>query len=718
MKKLLSILISLAHFTLLLHSQNTIAQPAQDLIKHQFKYFQYDNKNYLSIHLKLEKGWHIYWKNPGDSGIATDWNWSTKNPATVIEMLEWPTPTLFKEAGDLWTFGYSGSPTFFASITSALTKESKISLTSSFLVCKEICLPAKFHFDFDVKGEKIIIPNEVMHSESDSNLINLLSSLPKNKTLPANFSWDLYHLEKSPKLRLVIQVPTQIDLEKDSHLLTPFPSQPLNFRHYTFSGSKFIQEIDWDGQYMDPPLELPSNGKFATPYKVAALIRHEPNKDNGVNVSEFEFTHFKTINEVEWNKLTQKTPSDVSVSSTSLLLMILFAFLGGIILNFMPCVLPVISIKLYSLIHHSKKSSNEIIKHHGSYTLGVIFSFWALALLITTLKKSGESIGWGFQLQSPSFVWFMILLFFFLSLNLFGLFEFKTPLGNTLGKIRSHNPYVDDFLSGLLAVIVATPCSAPFLGSALTYAFSEETYKIFLLFTFMGIGLSFPFIVTALYPKSLIMLPRPGKWMEQFKYLMGLALLISVLWLLEVLQHLGNFSQVSFQLYFTLILCFFSLFLYKQCGKATPLVLFLISFTLFNIYRSFPLLKNQFIEIEGQVTNKVDWAPWNEVEINNLLRDEKLFFVDATAKWCITCQVNKKLVMDTNDFYNLAQKYNATLIRLDWTKKDPEMFNWIQNNGAVSVPAYFVGYKGKIYFIGETLSLSKIENAFKNPSSN
>ncbi len=688
------------------------AQKGEDLIQLKVQTFEHLDKKLLAIKVELEKGWHVYWKNPGDSGIATEWKFKTQKNSLSLEMMEWPSPTLYKEAGDLWTFGYSGEKYFFATIQNQNPQDDELTLTADFLVCKELCIPAKLTISFDILKGELKIPEELNINAEKSFLQKQLETLPQAMTLPTNWEWRLYQLKDSTQLKLLFKISPETDVPNDGHLFTAFPMQPFNYKHFKVQDEQFILDIDWDGQYQDPPLSLPTDGILKKSYSLDFLWHKNKNESFKITIPVDKLT---ILNEIEWNALSSpKTTSQQSISG-NILFMLLFALIGGFILNFMPCVLPVISLKLYGLIQHTQKSKSQLIKHHGAYTLGVLFSFWILAIIILSLKSSGEAIGWGFQLQSPSFVWFMLLIFFVLGLNLFGLFEFKTPGGKIISNARSQHPYIDDFLSGLLAVVVATPCSAPFLGPALTYAFSENAFIIFLMFTAIGLGLSFPFIITAIFPKALKVLPKPGAWMNIFKYLMGLALFVSCIWLLEVLQHLGNFPQVSFLLYLTLILIFFSIFLYQKEKKFTPLVIFMFLFTGFNLYRSFYHLKNNFNEEESNQQHSITWEPWQQDKITTLLSQNESFFIDATAKWCITCQVNKKLVFETDDFKNFLEKNSIKPIQLDWTKKDPAMFQWMQQYGAVSVPAYFLGHKGKIVFLGETISISKIENALQNP---
>lgn len=688
------------------------AQKGEELIDLKFHTMKHLDKNIFVIKMKLEPGWHVYWKNPGDSGIATDWKFQTKNKTIDISMLEWPSPTLYKEAGELWTFGYSGEKFFFAEFTKNKTIDDELTLVAEFLVCKELCIPAKHTIAFDSKNGQVLIPAELKITEEESRLHDYFKTLPAKTDFPTNWNWKLYHLENTSQMRLIFTLPNNTFLPKDGHLLTAFPSQPFNFKHFTNNTQQLLMEIDWDGQYQEPAISLPSGNQFTKSFELQFLWHQANNISSKFSLNIDQLTH---VNEAEWKKLELSTAPVITNSpsiNTNIIFMLLFALIGGFILNFMPCVLPVISLKLYGLIHHAKKSKADLIKHHGAYTIGVVLSFWVLALIIILIKQSGEAIGWGFQLQSPSFVWIMIIIFFILALNLFGLFEFKTPGGKVIANARSKHPYIDDFLAGLLAVVVATPCSAPFLGPALTYAFAENAFIILLMFTAIGLGLSLPFIITAAFPQSLNILPRPGAWMNMFKYLMGLALLVSCVWLFEVLQHLGNFSQISFMLYLNLALIFFSIFIYQKEKKMTPIVIFMFCFTTFNFYRSFHLLSHNFTQSEK---TSLEWQPWSEEKIQNLLTSKDIFFIDATAKWCITCQVNKKLVFETSAFNKLIEKHQLKTIQLDWTKKDAAMFSWMQKHGAVSVPAYFLGTKGKIIFLGETISVGKIEDALQNP---
>ncbi|HLW56073.1 MAG TPA: thioredoxin family protein [Bacteriovoracaceae bacterium] len=384
---------------------------------------------------------------------------------------------------------------------------------------------------------------------------------------------------------------------------------------------------------------------------------------------------------------------------------IVFAFLGGLILNLMPCVLPVISLKLFSLIKYQESSQKKLLKHNFFFTLGVLSTFMALAAIVVALKVGGEEIGWGFQLQSPAFVLFMMILLFIMTLNLFGLFEFKTPGGSKLGSAQTKEGILGDFFTGVLTTILSTPCSAPFLGTALTFAFTTNYYTVFLIFLFIGLGLSFPFIMTSLFPASLKFLPRPGLWMEKLKYILGLSLLITTIWLYDVFVSLVEFDLISWRVNLLFALWFFLFFMYQKI-KNRFVIGAIILLTLGSTFVAFKDIKLRTHTPFAQAASK--WTPWSEAKLSELKGE--LVFMDFTAEWCLTCKVNKKLVLDTNAFEALAQKYNVKLLRADWTKRDDHITQFLRRHNVVGVPAYFVQKKdGSIVHLGETISISKIE---------
>jgi thiol:disulfide interchange protein len=665
--------------------------------------------NKLVATINHEKGWHTYWKNPGDAGIPESFKFYQRKKLVTPVEYEWPTPKRYLEAGDILTIGYEGVKHFFFDDIPG-----DISANIGILICKDICIPGGA--ELNLKPQESFVSNRPIRPYSPDELNQSFINLPQDSSTPTNFEFYVTRKanEKSLTLHYQLKNIAQKNLPHELPLLTAFPKIPwgfkrenLYFKDNTYFGKT---EIEWDGEYQDPPLELPLNGEFKEPYQLKFLLNSPV--DQKVQVIKIEVKNFSlashTLDDFYSSLSTAHTEEKSKNIPADLYKFIFFAFLGGLILNLMPCVLPVISIKLFGLIKHQNLSPRKLFFHNLSYSIGVISSLMVLALLIAGLKATGEQIGWGFQLQSPAFILVMMLILFIFSLNLFGLFEFKTPGGSKIGNVQTEEGFAGDFFSGVLTTILSTPCSAPFLGTALTFAFTSSYEMIFLMFFFIGIGLSFPFLATAAFPKSLSILPKPGAWMEKLKYFLGLSLILTVIWLYDVFVSLVDFPLISWKLNTLFLFWFFGFFFLKKISgpKILQLIFLLIPFslTLFAI-QNLPLKPNS--ENLSQ-TSQSNWSPWSEKALADL--KGKTVFMDFTAEWCLTCKVNKKLVLETKSFKELAQKNNLVLLRGDWTRRDDSITKFLLQNDTVGVPAYFIQKPdGTLIRLGETISVSKIE---------
>ena len=456
-----------------------------------------------------------------------------------------------------------------------------------------------------------------------------------------------------------------------------FPSDLLDFKHEetfydaetkTLYGRTYI---DWDGAYAEPEYPLPLDGVFKELLKTKFLLRHDkeaPPLLINKSFTQFSLTGDKSM-ESFFAKLANKKEMAVKTTSKGLMLYLLFAFLGGLILNLMPCVLPVISLKLFGLISHRDESKSKVLKHNLAYTAGILASFWALGAVILLLKSSGEKIGWGFQLQSPLFVLIMMIMIFVMALNMLGLFEFITPGGRNLGNKEIKEGFLGDFSSGVLATVLSTPCSAPFLGTALTFAFTASSVYIFLVFTFIGLGLAFPFILTGLFPKSVAFLPKPGAWMEKLKNLLGLSLLLTFIWLYDVLSALVDMqmSGLYFNTFFVSV--FFAFYFRKKISKifAWNALFFTIPVFLLTYVVSKDYLDIAPNQSEVRADGELYWEKWSNEAMENHKTNGQWVFIDFTATWCLTCKVNKKLVLNTESFAKLTEEHDLKLLvgRLD-----------------------------------------------------
>lgn len=671
----------------------------------------------IVVTINHDEGWHTYWKNPGDAGIASVFKFSKNTNPLEVRSYEWPTPKRYIEAGDILTIGYGGvQHFFFDNIEGAF--DAKVGV----LICKDICIPGEAQLT--LKSNENFASTRNISAYSSTELVQAFSSLPREANLPAGFEFYLTREKDQPNLTLHYTLKNFKSplLPKELNLLTAFPHVPWGFKReslYLKDGVLYGKtEIEWDGEYQDPEMPLPADGRFEKPYNLKFLL-NAPDT-NKVSVIELKIENFSNATSSLKDFYKSLPPfsgksAPAAVTSTtddkSLLQYLLFAFLGGLILNLMPCVLPVISLKLFGLIKHKNLSRRKILSHNLSYTAGVISTFMALAGVIAVIKAGGEEIGWGFQLQSPAFILVMMLILFVLSLNLFGLFEFRTPGGAKFGSQEIKEGVSGDFFSGILTTILSTPCSAPFLGTALTFAFTTSVFNIFLMFFFIGFGLAFPFLLTAVFPATLGIFPRPGAWMEKLKYFLGLSLLITVIWLYDVFVSLVNFDVISWRLNLLFGLWFFAFFFAQKISNSR-----ILQFLAFALPLAMTVMALQNVETRaaGTQTVRADsvWQPWSEEKLQ--MEKGKLVFMDFTAEWCLTCKVNKKLVLETSGFAALAEKYNVTLMRADWTRRDDNITQFLKRYNIVGVPAYFVQKaNGEIVYLGETISLSKIEAQLK-----
>ena len=689
------------------------------------------NSTYLALNYENYPKWHTYWKNPGDAGLPIKNSFTVNNKNYSLNELEWPAPSRFIEPGDMWAYGYEGAYTLFYKLTAKDLKslENKTNFKSTWLVCKHICIPGQVELEFKIQNKKVITNSaSIVASPSHEELLSRLAKLPQIQKTPEELNFKLSK-GKNPN-SLVLEYSYKTSVAKDTfskrNLLYMFPLTPFDIKHeYIDQSTEVLKaqlEILWDGEYQTPPEPLSKNGKFKKPYTLK-FIFIDPNNQKAVIINK-TFTSFElteaVINQVSSPPQTPNEESttpkivDATGGSKSLFYYLILAFVGGLILNIMPCVLPVISIKLFGLVKYRNESHAKVLKHNLFYTLGILVTFFILASLVLILKSIGSEVGWGFQLQSPNFIAIMIIGLFIFSLNLFGLFEFQTPGGSKLGNINTDESFFGDFLSGVLATVLSTPCSAPFLGTALTFAFTSSTLEIYLIFTMIGLGLAFPFIMTAVYPKLVAFIPKPGNWMNTVKKLLGIALLLTVVWLVDVFNALVDGQAHLIKLGTCLIFIFSGFVLHKKKEKWFSYGSFAFSVLLLsNIFTgqvsTTPMAESALIK--DKLNSGLSWQAWSEEKMKEHQEKGDWVFIDFTAKWCFTCKVNERLVIETNGFKKMVTDKNLKLLIGDWTKRDEAIGSFLRKNGMVGVPAYFIQKPdGTLINLGETITLEKINS--------
>jgi suppressor for copper-sensitivity B len=401
----------------------------------------------------------------------------------------------------------------------------------------------------------------------------------------------------------------------------------------------------------------------------------------------------------------------------SLFSLLMVALLGGFILNFMPCVLPVLSIKIMSLVKQSKKTEKEHAKQGFFITgLGIVASFLLLALITVILKESGEAFGWGIHFQNAHFLLFVFIVLIAFSASLLGVFEIDLPsgIGNWLisheGKGR-----IKDFLSGVFATLLATPCSAPFVGTALSFALARDTTEIFAVFLFLGIGFGFPYFLVASLPNRFIFLPKPGKWMVWFQSVLGIILAVTAVWIGWILSFHLPLWILCVSVLFTLLAL--SLFWIKHHKKpelkawvfAAPLFLFAWALSWSDE------LSHNPAETYAQSAPTLElWKPFQPEVIDTLVKQGKIVFVDVTAQWCVTCAVNKSLVLSDSQIASLLTDHNVVAMRADWTKQDPLITEFLQRYNRYGIPfnIIFGPSQPKGIPLPEILSVEIVQDGF------
>ncbi len=555
--------------------------------------------NWIGIKFELDPQWHLYWQNPGDSGAAPRFNLTLPNGVDAGE-IEWPTPKRIPIA-HLMNYGYEESVVLLIPINiGAGFKEDSlpIALKGEWLVCKEDCIPGHGQLS-------LVLPRNVVPLDRSGTAEFDLY----RKKIPLPFVGDPLPF-KITNSTLSLKLPN--DLRKGAPLLLPTKNGVIK--------NSAAQTIDDEGTLS---VTLESSG--IVPESFTAVL---------LGSSAVEITLLPEV--LKGNSF-----------QSSLLVYIALAFIGGIILNLMPCVLPVIGIKVFSLIEHAKSNASLRRQYGILFLLGVLVSLWIIWGAVMIARSAGMGLGWGFQLQEPWFVILLVIVLLLLALNLLGLFEVGSAIQRRVGTLKGGTPYAEALLSGFLTTLVATPCTAPFMGTSIAFAFTADIASSFLVFTSLGLGLGLPYLAFCTSPSLINLLPRPGLWMVRLRQLLALPLLATAAWLLWIyaLQSGHLTSQSS----------------------------------------------------DGTYTDNynLSWQPFSEARVLELRRENKIVFVDYTAAWCITCQVNKHVVFSSDAVRSTIKERGVILVRADWTSPDAEIEASIKSHGKAGVPLDIVYTPGK-----------------------
>ena len=617
----------------------------------------------VGLKFKLNPGWHTYWENPGDAGAGATVVWELPPNFTATEIL-WPGPKKIP-VEPLMTYGYEDEALLLTKITSpkVLTYPVNIRAKVSWFTCKDICLPQEGEVSIKLyQGSKSENKSTLTLREMEKTVPTDLSS-PYRVNLIDNKIFLQFERENAQKITSAYFFPAEYGF------ISYVANQKLEKNDKSFSLELLPAEVQVKTMNLKGVLKLNLDG--ATEYYNLDLPLH----DN----------------------------ADISPPSLNLITALFFAFIGGLILNAMPCVFPILSIKILGFIEQSQGSREKIIQHGLVFSAGVLTTFLVVAGVLLFLRSTGDSIGWGYQLQSPLIISLLIYLFVAVGIVFMG----NLVLGGQLAKYgvlaQSQRDLAGSFLTGVLAVVVASPCTAPFMGPALGMAFLQPGLGSLFIFLALGIGFSLPYMTLSIFPQLLSKLPKPGEWMETLKQIMAFPMWGSALWLTWVLS-----SQVELQSVFAVLigalLVSVCLWLLEKTqnsqGLSRNLALFisvfLLAFSLWLIPTSYK---------EGPEEIERNGYEFSSERLENLRLNQQAIFLNFTADWCITCKVNEAVALNRESVKKILADKNIVYLKADWTRKDPEIASMLASYGRTGVPLYILfPSQGKPIILPELLT--------------
>ena len=615
--------------------------------------------SYIGIKFELDKNWHTYWKNPGDSGGGLEVVWELPN-RFKLDQISWPKPELIPYP-PLMTYGYNNEVIFpFKVIQNELNTNEEIRVSVDFLICADVCIP-----------EKAYINTSIADIPLDNKLDFFIEQVP-NITLPteAYLSNNTLELKFSKTDKSIDQVYFYSDIE---NVVEHAAVQKLTEEEYSYSLK--IQLFD-SSKLSEISGVVVIDGK---PFKVKSSL---------VNTPEIEL--FDELN---------------------LLQAVLFAFIGGLILNLMPCVFPVISLKVLSFVALGGKSLSKVRLHSLSFAFGVVLTFLTIALAIILLKQSGSVLGWGFQLQSPVVVSILALIMFLIGLVLLMDINIGSSL-TRLGTSPNVNPnYMNSFSTGVLAVIVASPCTAPFMGAAIGYAILQPAIITLPVFLSLALGFAFPYLLLTANPGLISSIPKPGKWMETLKEFFAFPMFATSLWLVWVFSIQVNSDQLI-----TLLICFFTVSIFMWVYKTFRNQIIIFGSSLLTILFLFTQINNFSTsqETSSRLNDSIDsWYFGIEEEFQG---SQQAYFINYTAAWCITCQANDKVALSRMKVKEFMAANDIKYVVADWTNKDKSILDALNKYGRSGVPLYVYWKPGmkKPSILPAILSEKIVLDALKN----
>ena len=585
---------------------------------------------YIAVRLEMQEGWHTYWENPGDSGSPFNAKWNVVQ-GVIVENVEWPTPVTIPYP-PLMTFGYEGDVVLPFKVFRAIDSDlSAISVDFDFLICADICIPEKASLTLDL---------------SSATLNPLVDAAVQD--LPTK----------------ILQ--TQSVVDRDNLKIIFKSSQPINSAY-------FFPRQDNLFAYT-PTQQLTSLG--GNSYEITVPILSD------------EVAFFSGILSINGEGFQIEEQFE-STSGMSLWQAILFALIGGLILNLMPCVFPVISLKVLSFVSMGGNDNSKIRNHALSFVGGVMSTFLSIATALIIIRSTGSMIGWGYQLQSPVVVGILTLIMLGIGLILLTNINFAAGLTTLGSSVQSRNDYSGSFFTGVLAVVVASPCTAPFMGAAIGYALLQPSFATLPIFLALGLGFAGPYLLLALKPEWISALPRPGAWMETLKQFFAFPMIATALWLMWVfmVQTSGDALILLLLLGLILGIAIWMIATFKGRWKWIGMLATLLAAV--QIFNNLPE------NTSGLVTDS-SAEQWSLAIESDLQAQDQAYLINFTAAWCITCQTNEKTAFARDKVKEYLKDQNITYIKADWTNRNEEIAIGLARYERTGIPLYIFWKPGML----------------------
>ncbi|MCM0608558.1 MAG: thioredoxin family protein [Ideonella sp. WA131b] len=676
----------------------TTPQVRAELVAHAPEGLQPGRPAWLGLKIEHKEHWHTYWKNPGDSGLPTTLAWTLPAGAAAGD-IDWPTPQRLP-IGPLMNFGYEGRLLLPVSLSvpAGLQGDSlTVKLAAEWLVCKDVCIPESGEFTLQ---------------------------LPVNAATAGHAA--LFEAARAARPQDLPGARAEAALE-GSELVVRIAGLPAAWQGRELG---FLPETPGVIVNAAKPATAWADGTWTARVAVDPMRSESPATMPAVLISEGQPAGLRVAVTTPWPALVAVTVpapvlgnAEITVVPAAVppgfVLAVALALLGGLILNLMPCVFPVLSLKVLGF---ARTGADRRAQRAGglAYTAGVVLSFMALAGLLLALRAGGEQLGWGFQLQQPAVVAVLAALFTLIGLNLAGVFEVGSVLPSSWAGVQARHPVADHFLTGVLAVAVASPCTAPFMGVSLGAALTMPPMQALAVFAALGVGMALPFLAASVWPALTRALPRPGAWMQHFKSLMAFPMFATVVWLVWVLGVQVGIDGAVALLGLLVALAFVAWALGSPTlgpkargGFGTAAVLLLVAALVWAL----PSLRQDALAgaAPGGSAAAADaaWQPWSAERVAQGQAEGRTVFVDYTAAWCVTCQFNKRTTLAAADVQAAFDAKNVLLLRADWTRRDPAITAQLARYGRSGVPVYAVYTPGAAgpRLLSEILSIDEVLGA-------